>query len=210
MAGSATVATAFGMARYGYGLLLPDIQDDLALGATALGAIGTLAYVAYVLATVVVTRCVARAGERATVVAGGLFAVAGTIVVALAERPALLGAGRTFVLTALLEAAAIATVGVAADSLLAVLVAGAAFGAAYNTIVTVTVLWGTRVYADSPSTGIATAAGANAVGLLCGPLAGGIVADAIGLTATLLAGATVVLAAALFAPRGDVVQNETT
>jgi len=365
VAGSATVATAFGMARYGYGLLLPDIQDDLALGATALGAIGTLGYVAYVLATAVVTRCVARAGERATVVAGGLFAVAGTIVVALADGPALLGAGvaiagasaglvyppfadaverlpaavrartlatincgtgwgvavaapiaivagdawraaylgfaacaalstlhvartlpgraaipapaddepaardfrraalpmlagallvglgsgafwtfaveqvrdagldqaagrtllgvagvtsvlgigaadvirrlgagRTFVLTALLEAAAIATVGVAADSLLAVLVAGAAFGAAYNTIVTVTVLWGIGVYADSPSTGIATAAGANAVGLLCGPLAGGIVADAIGLTATLLAGATVVLAAALFAPRG--------
>lgn len=82
VAGSASVATAFGMARYGYGLLLPDIQHDLALGATALGAIGTLGYVAYVLATALVTRCVAHAGERATVVAGGLFAVAGTIVVA--------------------------------------------------------------------------------------------------------------------------------
>ncbi len=120
-----------------------------------------------------------------------------------------LGAGRTFVLTALLEATAIATVGVAADSLVAVLLAAAAFGAAYNTIVAVTVLWGTRIYADRPSGGVATAAGANAVGLLCGPLAGGIVADAVGLTATLLGGAAVVLAAALLAPRENVIENQT-
>ncbi|MGI8904651.1 MAG: MFS transporter [Solirubrobacteraceae bacterium] len=93
VAGSATVATAFGMARYGYGLLLPDIQKNLALGARALGAIGTVGYVAYVLAAALVSSCVARAGERGTVVAGGLFAVAGTILVALADGPALLGAG---------------------------------------------------------------------------------------------------------------------
>lgn len=366
VAGSATVATAFGMARYGYGLLLPNIQHDLALGATTLGAIGTGGYVAYVVAAALVTRCVTRAGERATVIAGGLLAVAGTIVVALAHSPALLGAGvaiagasaglvyppfgdaverlpaavrgrtlstincgtgwgvaiaapiaivagdawrlaylgfaacaflstlhvvrtlpgraaipvpvegrpaapgfrraalpmlagalliglgsaafwtfavdqvhqagldqaagpallgiagvtsilgigaadvirrlgagRTFVLTALLEATAIATVGVAANNVIAVLLAGAAFGAAYNTIVAVTVLWGTRIYADRPSAGVATAAGANAIGLLCGPLAGGIIADTVGLTATLLGGAVVVLTAALFAPRGD-------
>lgn len=370
VAGSATVATAFGMARYGYGLLLPDIQDDLVLGATTLGAIGTLGYVGYVLATMLVTRCVARAGERATVVAGGLVAVAGTIVVALADGPALLavgvtiagasaglvyppfgdavqrlpsdvrartlatincgtgwgvavaapiaivagdgwraayigfavcaalstlhaartvprrtaipaattipavrsarraalpmlvaalliglgsaafwtfavdhvrdagldqaagrtllgvagvtsllalaaadvicrvGAWWTFVVAALLEAAAIATVGVAAGNLAAVLVAAAAFGAAYNTIVAVTVLWGTHIYADRPSAGVATAAGANAVGLLSGPLAGGIVADSAGLTATFLGGATVVLATVLLAPRGDVTQAD--
>jgi hypothetical protein len=63
VAGSATIATAFGMARYGYGLLLPDIQDDLALGATALGAIGTLAYVTYMVAAALVTRSVIRFGE---------------------------------------------------------------------------------------------------------------------------------------------------
>lgn len=358
------MATAYGMARYGYGLLLPNIQGDLALGATLLGAIGTVSYVAYVLAAALVTRCVARAGERATVVAGGLFAVGGTIIVARADdavslgigvavagasaglvyppfadavdrlpatarartlatincgtgwgvavaapiaimagnawreayigfavcaalstlnaartlrgptstvrtdhdraargfrRAALpmlaggvliglgsaafwtfaveqvhhagldqtagrallgiagvtsvlaigaadlihrLGAGRTFVLAALLEAAAIATVGVAADSLIAVLLAGAAFGAAYNTIISVTVLWGTRIYADRPSAGVASAIGASAVGLLCGPVAGGIVADAIGLTATFLGGAAVLVAALLFTPRG--------
>ncbi|HEX6443597.1 MAG TPA: MFS transporter, partial [Streptosporangiales bacterium] len=93
VAGSAAVATAFGMARYGYGLLLPDIQHDLALAATTLGAIGTLAYVAYVVAAALVSRCIAHLGQRATVVTGGLFAVAGTVVVALSHGPALLGVG---------------------------------------------------------------------------------------------------------------------
>lgn len=371
VAGSATVATAFGMARYGYGLLLPDIHDDLALRATALGAIGTLGYVGYVLATMAVTRCIARAGERATVVAGGIFAVAGTTVVALADsapilalgvaiagvsaglvyppfaeavarlpaaigartlatincgtgwgvavaapiaiiagdgwrtaylgfaacallstllvartlpgrqaqpalanggpgRPGLrraalpmvaaalliglgsaafwtfavdqvreagldqaagrtllgvagltsllgitaadlisrFGAGRTFVLTALLEAASIATIGAAADSVVAVLVAAAAFGAAYNTIVAVTVLWGIDIYSDRPSAGVATATGANAIGLLCGPLVGGIAADAAGLTATLFAAAVIVLVAVLLAPRQDLIEDQ--
>jgi predicted MFS family arabinose efflux permease len=93
VAGSATVATAFGMARYGYGLLLPDIQHSLALGAATMGAVGTLAYVSYLVAAALVSRCVTRAGVRATVVAGGGLAVAGTIIVALAKGPVPLGLG---------------------------------------------------------------------------------------------------------------------
>lgn len=374
VAGSATVATAFGMARYGYGLLLPDIQDDLVLGVSTLGAIGTLAYVAYLLATLLVTRCIARAGERATVVSGGLLAVAGTVVVALADGPVLLGlgvaiagasaglvyapfgeavhrlpsvvrartlatiscgagwgvavaapiailtgdawraaylgyaacavlstllaartlpgrtvvpatappaapaapgrrfsalpllaaalliglgsatfwtfavdqvrdagldqaAGRillgvagvtsltglaaadvigrlgarvTFVLTALLEAAAIATVAVAAHNLAAVLIAAATFGAAFNTIVTVTVLWATRIYAGRPSFGVASVMGAQGIGLLGGPLVGGILAETTTLTTALLGGATIVAIGALLAPRGDVIHDQST
>lgn len=379
IAGSAAIATAYGMARYGYGLLLPDIQADLGLTATVLGAIGTLAYVAYLVTTSLVTRCIAWTGQRATVVAGGLFAVAGATVIALARGPAVLavgvaiagasaglvqppfadavdrlpatvrartlatiscgtgwgvavaapiaiaagaawrgaflgfaacatastlvaasalpgrrtrgrtvddppaseprpgyrgapeprravlpmlagallvglgsapfwtfavdavraagldqtagrvllgvagvasvlasgaadvirrlGATWTFALCAVVEAAAIATIGLAANRLVAVIVAAAAFGAAYNMIVNVTVLWGTRLYAARPSTGAAAAVRAQATGLLCGPLVGGIVADAIGLPATLLGGAVVVLAAALFAPRRDVIHD---
>jgi predicted MFS family arabinose efflux permease len=363
VAGAATVATAFGMARYGYGLLLPDIQDDLMLGATVLGAIGTLGYCTYMLATALVTRCVARAGARATVVAGGLFAVAGTIVVALATGPVVLGTGvgiagasaglvyppfadaveglpdairartlatitcgtgwgvafaapiavlaadswrwaysgfavcaalstvmaartlppsvgriapdpqgaarlfrraaapllaaavfiglgsavywtfavdhvrdagldqtagrvllgvagitsvlaiaaadvsqrlgarRTFVGTALLLAAAIAATSTAAGSLPAVLVAAAVFGATYNTAIAVAVLWSAQVYADRPSAGVAAIAGGTGIGLLCGPLAGGLVADIVGLTPALLGGAALILAAALLASR---------
>jgi predicted MFS family arabinose efflux permease len=372
VAGSATVATAFGMARYGYGLLLPDIQHALALGAATMGAVGTLAYVSYLVAAALVSRCVARAGERATVVAGGGLAVAGTIAVALAKGPVplalgvaiagasaglvyppfaeaikqlpdttrartlttincgtgwgvaiaaplailtgsawraaylgfagcaalstlyaartlpggarsrtaygefprgagvrraaapmlasavlvglgsaafwtfavdrvrhagldpaagrallgvagitsllsigaadlihRLGARPTFVLSALLQAAAIATIGLAAHSLFAVLLAAGAFGTTYNTIIAVTVLWGTRLNPDRPSAGVAAAAGANAIGLLAGALAGGIIANATGLSATLVIGGAVLLATIPLAPRESVIQNET-
>ena len=371
VAGSATVATAFGMARYGYGLLLPDIQHALALGAATMGALGTLAYVSYLVAAALVSRCVAHAGERATVVAGGALAVVGTVAVALAEGPVALGLGvaiagasaglvyppfaeaikqlpdttrartlatincgtgwgvaiaapiailtgsawraaylgfagcaalstlcaartlpggagpsttyggrvrrsgvsraaapmlasavlvglgsaafwtfavdrvrragldpaagrallgvagissllsigaadlihrvgarRTFVLSALLQAAATATIGLAANSLLAVLVAAGTFGATYNTIVATTVLWGTRLNPDRPSAGVAAAAGANAIGLLAGALAGGIIADAVGLSATLIIGGAILLATIPLAPRASVIQSE--
>ncbi|MBB4908923.1 MFS transporter [Actinophytocola algeriensis] len=372
------MATAFGMARYGYGLLLPDIQDDLVLTPTTLGAIGTLAYAAYVLTTTLVSRCVVRIGQRGTVVVGGLLAAAGTVIIAMAHDPVLLavgvgtagasaglvqppfadavdrlpatirartlatiscgtgwgvavaapiaiaagdewrsaylgfaacvamstlfaayvlsphragdrtahpsapdappggrrvsrpgnaatpmlvgallvglgsapfwtfavdtvrdagldqtagrmllgvtgvasvlamgtadvirrlGATRTFVLCALLEATGKATIGLAPSQVGVVLIAAAAFGAAYSMLVNVSVLWGTRLYPEQPSVGSAKAVGAQAIGLLCGPVLGGVIADAIGLTATLLSGAAVVLVAAFFAPRGDVIQN---
>jgi predicted MFS family arabinose efflux permease len=374
VAGSATIATAFGMARYGYGLLLPDIQRDLALGVGTLGVIGTLAYVSYLLATALVTRSVDRVGQRATVVGGGLLAVVGTVVVALADGPVLLGTGvavagasaglvfapfgdavdelppvarartlatiscgtgwgvavaapiailagdawrltyfgfaacaalstvlaaralpgrtapppdamapdaqtasasgrrraavpmlaaallvglgsatfwtfavdqvrdagldqtagrimlgvagvtslsglaaaevitrfgarRTFVVTAVVEAAAITTIALTPDHLVAVLIAAAAFGAAYNTIVAVTVLWGTRVHADRPSAGVAAATGAQGVGLLAGPLTSGVLAESTSLTTALLAGAAIVAAAVLLAPRNEVVHD---
>lgn len=371
VAGSATVATSFGMARYGFGLLLPDIQDDLLLGLGTLGAIGTLAYVSYLAATVLVTRCVELLGARTTVLGGGLLAVTGTIVVALSTGPVLLGtgvciagtsaglvyapfgdavrrlppvvrartlatincgtgwgvavaapiailtgdawrtaylgfaacaalstliatrvlpgrtpapavppatkspqrglrhsavpmiigalliglgsatfwtfavdhardagldqtAGRvllgiagvtsltglaaadvigrlgarvTFVFAATLEAVAIATVALAADNLAAVLIASGLFGAAYNTIVAVSVLWATRIYADRPSAGVAAATGAQGVGLLSGPLAGGLLAETASLTTALLGGACILLLAALLAPRGDILHD---
>lgn len=114
-------------------------------------------------------------------------------------------------LTALLEAAAIATIAVAADNLAAVLIAAATFGAAYNTIVAVTVPWATRIYAGRPSFALATATGTQGIGLLCGTLAGGILGEATILTTTLLGGATIVVAiAALLAPRADVIHDQTT
>ena len=40
------VGVSFGMARYGYGLLLPDVRKDYGLGPVLLGAIATGSYVA--------------------------------------------------------------------------------------------------------------------------------------------------------------------
>ena len=99
-----------------------------------------------------------------------------------------LGTRVTFVLTALVEAASIATIAVAPDNLVAV-----------------TVLWATRVYTGRPSTGVAVASGTQGVSLLCGPLTGGLLAETTTLTTALLAGATIVAACALLVPREDVI-----
>jgi predicted MFS family arabinose efflux permease len=93
IAGSASVATAFGMARYGYGLLLPDIKHSLALGETELGAIGTLAYVTYIAAAVLVDPSVRRFGARRTVIAGGTLGIAGTAIIAVSSGALSLAAG---------------------------------------------------------------------------------------------------------------------
>jgi hypothetical protein len=45
-AGAATVAISFGLARYGYGLLLPDLRAALDLDSAALGFIGTGSFAA--------------------------------------------------------------------------------------------------------------------------------------------------------------------
>ncbi|WP_233160081.1 YbfB/YjiJ family MFS transporter [Pseudonocardia sp. MH-G8] len=106
----------------------------------------------------------------------GIAGVTSLTGVAAADIISRLGARLTFVLTALLEAVAIAVIAVAPGHLVAVLVAAAAFGVAYNTIVAVSVLWATRVYAGRPPAGAAAATGAQGAGLLFGPLTGGALA----------------------------------
>jgi predicted MFS family arabinose efflux permease len=92
-AGAAAIATAYGLARYGYGLLLPDIRADLGLSTAALGAIGTGSYVSYLAATAVVSALTPRAGSRAMVGAGLGLAAAGMALIATASGPMSLAAG---------------------------------------------------------------------------------------------------------------------
>ena len=92
-AGVAAVAVAFGLARYGYGLLLPDIRADLGLGTAVLGLIGSGAYVAYLLATVLGSGLAARRGGRVAVLLGTGLAIGGMLLVAVARGPLLLAGG---------------------------------------------------------------------------------------------------------------------
>ncbi|MEJ7715008.1 MAG: MFS transporter [Thermoleophilaceae bacterium] len=92
-AGAAAIATAYGMARYGYGLLLPDIRADLGLSTAALGAIGTGSYAAYLAATAAVSVLVPRTGPRAVVAAGLALAAVGMVLIATAGGAASLAAG---------------------------------------------------------------------------------------------------------------------
>jgi predicted MFS family arabinose efflux permease len=92
-AGIAVVGTAYGMARYGYGLLLPDIRRDYGLSTSALGAIAAGSYAAYLVGSVAVGLLAGRVGLRALVLACGATAVAGMTLAGLSSGPGLLVAG---------------------------------------------------------------------------------------------------------------------
>ena len=92
-AGIGSVGTAYGMARYGYGLLLPDIRRDYGLSTAALGAIAAGSYASYLAGSVAVGALAGRVGLRSLVLAGGAAGVAGMALAGLSAGPGLLVAG---------------------------------------------------------------------------------------------------------------------
>ena len=92
-AGIGVVAVTFGMARYGFGLLAPDIRASFGLSSGALGLLAAASYVAYLATSVAAGLLSARLGARAIVAAGGACAVAGMTLAGLAQTPSVLFAG---------------------------------------------------------------------------------------------------------------------
>ena len=128
----------------------------------------------------------------------GLATVGGTVGADAIDR---LGARTAFILAAAAEAAALLLLGLAAGTLAAVLCSAVLFGVAYATIVAISVIWSTHVFADRPSAGLAAVMAMNAVGLLTGPPILGATADHIGLSAIFAAGAALLALTTWFAPR---------
>ncbi|MFF7653556.1 YbfB/YjiJ family MFS transporter [Streptomyces sp. NPDC007983] len=93
LAGIPTIGVAFGFARYGSGLFLPELRAEFDLSVTQLGAISSGTYAGYLGALVTVGLLAGRVGPRALVVAAGATATAGMAVVAFATGPGLLIAG---------------------------------------------------------------------------------------------------------------------
>lgn len=91
--GAAMIAVTFGLARYGYGLLLPEMQDDLGLTANAAGLISSGAYLSYLAANVLVVWLTAKFGPRWSVGAAAGLAAVGMTVVTAADGPVTLAAG---------------------------------------------------------------------------------------------------------------------
>ncbi len=71
-AGLLAIAVAFGFARYGYGLFVPEFRGAFGLSTEALGFIAAGAYASYLAALLVTGALVARVGLRLPVVTGGL------------------------------------------------------------------------------------------------------------------------------------------
>jgi predicted MFS family arabinose efflux permease len=89
-AGVGMVAVTFGMARYGFGLLAPDIRAEFGLRSGALGLLAAASYIAYLAMSVTAGALSARLGARAMVGAGGACAVAGMGLAGVAENPPVL------------------------------------------------------------------------------------------------------------------------
>ncbi|MBV9819641.1 MAG: MFS transporter [Solirubrobacterales bacterium] len=91
--GTAMIAVSFGLARYGYGLLLPDMQADLSISPGAAGLIASGTYVSYLVANVGVVWLTRRGGPRAAIALATLLAAGGMMVIAVAGSAAGMAAG---------------------------------------------------------------------------------------------------------------------
>jgi predicted MFS family arabinose efflux permease len=85
--GVAMVAVTFGLARYGYGLLLPEMQADLGITPDAAGLIASAAYGSYLAANLAVIWLTVRFGPRWPIGLAAALAAAGMAVVASAGTP---------------------------------------------------------------------------------------------------------------------------
>src|ERR671913_519057 len=84
LAGFAATAVAYGPARTGYGLFVPDFRGEFGVSTGVAGIIGSGLQAALL---------VVRLGPRLLVAAGGVSAMVGMLLVALAPNPATLAAG---------------------------------------------------------------------------------------------------------------------
>ncbi|MDI3418023.1 MFS transporter [Streptomyces luteolus] len=93
IAGVAAQGVTFGFARYGYGLFLPEIRDQFQLSVSLVGAIGSATYVSYLAALMLVGALSGKFGPRPLVIAGGLSAAGGMLLVAYAQGTGMLVIG---------------------------------------------------------------------------------------------------------------------
>lgn len=92
-AGVGIIAVAFGLARYGYGLLLPDMRASLGIDLGTAGLIGSSAYLSYLLANTAVVPLTIRTGPRLPLALATVSAVGGMLMIAAAQGATGLAAG---------------------------------------------------------------------------------------------------------------------
>ena len=80
--GLATIALTYGVARFAYGLFLPEMRESLDLSDSVLGLIGAGSYAGYCLAVLGALVLTSRSGPRLMALAAGSVAVVGMAAVA--------------------------------------------------------------------------------------------------------------------------------
>lgn len=91
--GLLAIAVSYGLARYTYGLFVPNIRDELGLSTKVLGLIASGSYAGYLAAGLVTAATAAVTGPRLPVVIGALSAACGMLLIGLSAGPWSLAAG---------------------------------------------------------------------------------------------------------------------
>ncbi|WP_188455767.1 MFS transporter [Virgibacillus oceani] len=91
--GLAMIAVTYGLARFGYGLMLPEISSTLDMSPTISGVIGSSSYFAYCLAITLATLSIPKLGPRPSIMAAGISAFAGMLLMATSTNDIMLAAG---------------------------------------------------------------------------------------------------------------------
>jgi predicted MFS family arabinose efflux permease len=91
--GTAMIAVTFGLARYGYGLLLPDMRAEIGMTAGTAGLVSSAAYASYLVANIGVVELTTRWGPRLAVGGAAALAAVGMLAIAVADGVALLAVG---------------------------------------------------------------------------------------------------------------------
>jgi predicted MFS family arabinose efflux permease len=99
LAGFFATAVAFGPARNGYGLFLPDIRREFGFSVEMADFVASASYVGYLVALSVVGLFAARIGPRLMVVTGGLSPGVGMALVAFAPNAVALAVGMVLAAT---------------------------------------------------------------------------------------------------------------
>ncbi len=92
--GALGTALHIGLARFGYGVVLPSLRGELGLGYTAAGVLNAVHLGAYLLGTLTGAALTGRLGLRGLGRLGHGLVVAGAVLCVVAEGPWVLGAGR--------------------------------------------------------------------------------------------------------------------
>lgn len=91
--GAGLIAISFGLARFAFGLFVPEIRDELDLSPHWVGLIGALPLISFILASLVASELAHRLGARNAVVLASSFAVAGLGLISHAPNRLLLCLG---------------------------------------------------------------------------------------------------------------------
>jgi fucose permease len=85
--GLGMIAVTYGLARFAYGLFLPEMREVFDLSESVLGLIGADSYAGYCVTILIALMFTSRTGPRFMAVAAGVVAVVGMASVAGAPRP---------------------------------------------------------------------------------------------------------------------------